>query len=202
MLPEHEDSVAGTEKDESQTASQTDGAQDDDIDAYLKEFEGADDDDSKPGQTEDTAQLALRKAQTIETELANQRFRQDMDSAIAKIRGEVDADFLDDTMVEGWINAEAARDERVRLAFMKRHQNPGAYQKVIGGLASKFQGKFSNLPDKGITEDRQAVASAVRGASKPTPETDDDIDRAAILALPPHEFEKWKREQSAKVRKG
>lgn len=192
-----QDSVAETEVEESKTASEAGGAQETDIETYLKEFEEADEPKSKPEQDNTAARL-----EAVEAQIANQQYRSDMDETISVIRGDVDSEMFDDTIIEGWLNAEAHKDPRVSMAFMKRHENPGAYKKVRESLAKKFQGRFKDLPDKNVTEDRDAVASAVRGASKSAPETD-DFNRADILKMAetnPSAFKAWQREQSAKLK--
>lgn len=194
-----ETSVVGTETEEPKAAPAAADAQDVDIDAYLKEFEDADTPKSEPEQDTKIDQ----RVETLERQIANQQYRTDMDETIRSIRGDVDAEFFSDDLVEGWLNAQANRDPRVGHAFMKRHENPVAYKKVVSALAGQFQKRFKELPDRNITEDREAVASAVRGASKPAPETD-DFDTAEILKLAetnPTAFKAWQKEQSAKMKR-
>lgn len=192
-----QESVVETETEEPQAATGAADAQETDIETYLKEFEESDDPKPKPEQDNTNSRL-----EAIEQRIANQEYRDDMDSAIGFIRGDVDSGVFDNAMVEGWLNAEAHNDPRIGHAFMKRHENPEAYKRVREALAKKFQGRFKDLPDKNVTEDRDAVASAVRGASKSAPETD-DFNRADMLKLAetnPAAFKAWTREQSAKLK--
>jgi len=96
-------------------------------------------------------------------------FRQDMDKTVKSIRGDLDPEMFDDATVRGWINARADDDPRLAQAWVNRHNNPKQFEKVVTQLGRDFQKKFSKMPDKGATEDRDAVTAAVRGASTRAP---------------------------------
>lgn len=100
-----------------------------------------------------------------------QRFhRIDMNETIKKVRGELDSTLFDDTLVEAWLDAQARADSRLSNAWVNRHANPKAFEKVVEGLGRTFVKKYGNLPDKAATEDRAVVTAAVRGASTKAPE--------------------------------
>lgn len=151
--------------------AQTNG---DDLDALLKEYETT----TAPAAATTTASPAPQagtdtiKTPTPDPAIADvQRyiFRQDMDKTVAAIRGDLPADYFDDTLVKSWINARADEDPRLAQAWVNRHTNPKQFEKVVGSLKGEFAKKYGKLPDKQATDDRIAVADAVRGASTKAP---------------------------------
>ena len=88
-----------------------------------------------------------------------------MQQTIEEVRGDLPKDVYDDDMVEGWLNALAIKDPRLTQAYLQREQNPRAWGKVKSELGKKLQDRFNKLPNREATDDREAVAQAVRGAS-------------------------------------
>jgi hypothetical protein len=152
----------------------------DDLDTLLKAYEtevpaSPQTPEPKPGATPDQNTLAelksiVSEAKGVVTEAQSVRFRQDMDRTIKDVRGELDPDIFDDRLVEAWLNAKAAEDPRLADAWVKRSANPKQFDRVKQQLGKDFSKKFSKLPDKGATEDREIVTAAVRGASTKAPE--------------------------------
>jgi hypothetical protein len=170
------------------TGARTDG---DDLDKLLAEF-----DDGKPkpapaAQPEPKAgeatdlKAVLDEVRGLRTERQQETFRKDMDAMVKNVRGDLNPEFFDDTLVESWIDAQARQDRRLLEVFANRHSNPKQFQKVVETLGRGFAKKYGKLPDKQATEDREAVTAAVRGAStKAPPEKAPDLSR-----LTPAEFE-------------
>ena len=103
-------------------------------------------------------------------EIRQERFHKDMNDTIEKVRGNLDSGFFDKPFVKAWIDARATDDPRLAQAWVKRHQNPQEFNRVVGALSREFAKKYGRLPDKQVTEDTEAVAAAVRGASNKVPE--------------------------------
>lgn len=123
----------------------------------------------KPGAELDL-KATLEQVKGFVSEANAERFRRDMDKTIKDVRGELNPDVVDDGLVEAWIDAEARKDPRLSKAWVNRNDNPRQFEKVKTELGKKLANKFSKLPDKQATEDREAVTAAVRGASTRTPE--------------------------------
>lgn len=123
----------------------------------------------QPGTTTDTKAPDPAQNSAV-AELFQRAYRQDMDKTINQVRGKLDAGVFDDTLVEAWLDAQARQDPRLQNAWLNRHSNPKAFEKVVEGLGRNFSKKYGNLPDKAATEDREVVAAAVRGASTKAPE--------------------------------
>lgn len=99
---------------------------------------------------------------------AEKQFKTDMAEAVKVVKGEDDED---DDLVEGWINARARKDPRLKAAWAGRQESPGQFKRILRGLASDFSNR--KKVDRAETEDREAVAAAVRGAATKASEIDD-----------------------------
>lgn len=149
----------------------------DDLDKLLAEF-----DDSKTkaapqstqpepkAGTDNDLKAHLEPLQGQLNALQQRQFKQDMDATIKVVRGELDSEFFDDSFLKAWIDSQAVADPRLATAWVNRDNNPKQFQKVVETLGRNFVKKYGKLPDKGATDDREAVTAAVRGASTKAPE--------------------------------
>lgn len=195
MSEENKEQAVIDEADD-QTANKS-GAEDadardegDDLEALLSEYDAENGDDevrsptgkedgksAKPApeseQDKDKSQdfeAIDRRLREFEKREAERLYRQDMDKAIKAVRGDMDGDLFDDRFMEAWIDSQARDDPRLTKAWQERHDNPKRFKSILDGLGKKFAKKYSKLPDKEATEDREAVSAAVRGASGKAPE--------------------------------
>lgn len=100
--------------------------------------------------------------------------RRDLNDLVNTVRGDLPADVFEDVDVESWLDAQARRNKGVQKAWENRHDNPKAFQSVVQGLKAEYakkNRKFRGIDDK-ATEDKELVAHAVRGGSKPAPADD------------------------------
>ena len=145
----------------------------DDLDALLAQFQT---ETTKtpppPPQTEAATpdvKALLAEVNTLKSQVAevgSMKFKQDINETVKNIKGDLD---LDDEIVEAWLDAKARTDSRLQSAWMQRDNKPEQWKQVRAGLAKSLASKFSRQPDRALTEDREAVASAVRGASTKAP---------------------------------
>lgn len=158
---------------------QADGARNEGNDSWdelLAQFEqetSTDNQASKETAQQQTAQpdqAALDRLNAIEQRIEQQEFQKDMGEVVSNIRGDLPNDVFDDAFVEAWIDAQARRDPRLQNAWVNRRNDPKRFGKVVNELGKQFGKKFSDLPDKNATEDREAVTQAVRGATQKSPE--------------------------------
>jgi hypothetical protein len=98
------------------------------------------------------------------------RFNEDMNVVLQKVRGDLNTEFFDDDFVRAWIDGQAAKNPQLAQAWVNRAKDPKGFERVVGALQSGFVKKYGKLPDPNLTEDREAVSAAVRGASTKTPE--------------------------------
>lgn len=147
----------------------------DNLDNLLKEYDeqapkkNAESVPEQPGAADDLKVL-LEQARGVISEANATKFRHDMDKTIKNIRGELDASVFDDDFVEAWVDAQARKDPRLSKAWLNRNANPKQFEKVQAELGKSFEKRYSKMPDKQATEDREAVTAAVRGASTQAPE--------------------------------
>lgn len=151
----------------------------DDLDRLLSEYDESGrartpPEPARPATNADTANPDLRaladEVKGLRTERQQETFRRDMDAMTKNVRGDLDPEFFDDSFMEAWIDKQARDDPRLLQAFANRHANPKQFQKVVDTLGRSFNKRYSKLPDKSATEDREAVTAAVRGASTRAPE--------------------------------
>lgn len=155
-------------------AEAPDARNEDDLDTLLAQWDqqvekpSSSTPEPKPDAKADT-DLAKR-LETLEQQLAAERFEKDIDPVIKAVRGDVPQELYDDNDIRDWIDRQAKADPRLANAWLNRKNDPQKFAKVVNGLGRKLQERFAKLPDKQATEDHAAVAAAVRGASTKAPE--------------------------------
>src|SRR3990167_7767676 len=100
----------------------------------------------------------------LERRLEDQQFKSDIAPVMASFRDQIPDTVLTDKELTNLINGWAIDDPRLRTAWLNRHDDPGKWGRTVKGLSDSFKKRFSSLPDKSATEDREAVTAAVRGA--------------------------------------
>lgn len=115
-----------------------------------------------------------------------ERVQKDLSETVKKVKGDSD---IDDDFVEGWLDAKARKDPRVREAWLKRAENPAAFDKVLEGLSTEFSEKIKPKIDREATDTEESVRAAVRSASTKTTEGK-PLTREEWRKLPPEEKRK------------
>lgn len=122
----------------------------------------------------------------IETK-QQERDSSDLASAVESVKGDLD---IDPELVEGWLNARASKDKRLTQLWENRGSDPARWNKAVEALGRDFAKVMGSKPNSEISEDVEAVAAAVRGASTKNPEPTDDIPDN-VEQMSGAEFEKW-----------
>lgn len=99
-----------------------------------------------------------------------ERFDADMKETVKSVRGDVSPKLASDRFVRAWIDSLAEENPKLAKAWVKRNEEPKAFARVVAGLAKEFAKEFVNRPDPKLSEDKDLVAAAVRGASTKAPE--------------------------------
>jgi len=94
----------------------------------------------------------------------------DINSAVDTIMGDLDIQ-VPKSMIKGYLYSRESEDPRIGKAFDKRFQDPAGWKRVLSGLAKEASSEFKDLPDKSLTNDRDVVEAAVRGASTTSKES-------------------------------
>lgn len=147
----------------------------DDLDSLLAQYEAEamtpEPAPATPGNAGTAPDPQIERIAEVEQKLALLESREDINKLISDVRGpDLDPEVFDDGLVESYLDYMAKRDPRLTQAWLNRRSNPTQFEKVKAELGRSFTEKFSKLPDKAATEDHEAVAAAVRGASSKTPE--------------------------------
>lgn len=164
-----EDQAVAEEADDQRKAdAEATGAQEQEpsLDDIFNEYdEKSGDTEQRQQKTESSRESSGLTPEEIE-EIRAERQRKAVDSAIRDVKGDDD---WDDELVEGILHARAVRDPRISEAFMNRSRNPERWQSVAKAIRKDIAKKLSPV-DQRATDDHEAVAAAVRGASTKAPE--------------------------------
>lgn len=158
------------------------------LEATLKEFE--DGTQPKPESTEpdDIAKLTAQ-VQSLTEERSREQTAQGITEAVKVVKGDLS---LPDEVFEGLIYSRAEKDARFLTAFQNRAQSPSAWNKVLTALGTEFSASLESIPDKNLTEARDAMRNSVRNQST-GPE--DGGDRAKeILSMSSEDWRKKRHE--------
>jgi hypothetical protein len=143
----------------------------DDLDSLLAEFDQGTkkpDTVSSPDPKPTLPDALAQDVQALKSqaqEWAQEKNKRAIAETVDDIRGDVPKEVFDDEMVEAWLDAQARRDPRLAQAWLQREQNSQKWGKVKAELGRQLAKKAGSLPDRNATDDREAVAAAVRGAS-------------------------------------
>lgn len=171
-------------------------AQDDGLDALLKEFDQRKEavvPKEEPLQAEPTKtpELSLTALAAIEQRLNQQEAREqrrELERVFNRFTDGVQADAID---AEAFLNAAALRDPRINQAYTMRATNPKTWDKIEGTLKTEFARRFGKKVDRQVTESKEAVASAVRNASTAAPNK--EITDADVKSMSKDEFDDIQR---------
>lgn len=175
-----EQAVVEQTEEQSQTASEEAGAQDMDLDTLLKEFEVEPPEtkaDEEPKLSPDDVREAVRFARESRERSAREATDKAISEAVKVAKDEL-TDLpveLSDRAVRGLLEAYAGENPKFTQAFVNRHKNPDAWNKALRVVAKDFRNDFSPV-DRNATDDREAIASAVRAASTPAQRSEETPD--------------------------
>lgn len=127
--------------------------------------------DAKPSETQTSkpaASVADPELKAIRDELnalKQVETRKHLDALYGRLRGDSN---VDPDLVESYVNLKAQKNPQLAKAWMNRDSNPEAWLKVESQLGKDIRAKFGGgglTIDHAVTETKEAVAAAVRGAS-------------------------------------
>lgn len=150
----------------SKTDAEAGEARTDDLDTLLADYEKEVSQTQKPASEQKPGTDDVRKEiEALRNEISQREFKADMKATIDDIRGDLDPAMFDDGFMEAWLDGQARKDERLQRAWLDRHDNPQRFKRVKAELARQLSDRFNKRPDRAVTEDVEAVAASVRGAS-------------------------------------
>jgi hypothetical protein len=183
------------------SVSATNGTQEESLDSILSEWDMEEEATSKQpskSKTEDAGdddEIRQWVKEQRERE-ASKAFNETMNGAVKTMREAVKDDIQHDLSDRAWrgvIHDAAEHDPRVRQAFINRHKNPSAFNKVLRALAKE---EAKSQVSKSETETRDNVSAAMRAGRKQPPVNDADADadyRRKVKGMTPAEREAEKR---------
>lgn len=81
---------------------------------------------------------------------------------------------LPERATRGLLIDMADSDRRFQRAFLERNSNPSQWNKILNAKAKELSTEFTPQVDRELSDDKEAIASAVRSASTKAPEPPED----------------------------
>src|SRR5512146_548287 len=139
-----------------------------DLDSLLAQFEQQ---TKPPVSPAPTPPVATPSPPPVDTgriaALENRLFQEDLNKAVTNIMGDLK---VPRRMATGWLDQIAREKPEVAQAFVNQASNPKQWEQIERVLAKEFAKEVKSVQvDENATEDRDAVAAAVRGASTRAP---------------------------------
>ena len=163
-----EQTVVEEVKDEAKPSPETDNAQGENLDDLLKEFEDVQEPPKKEvkgEQKSDDVSEDVKFIREWREQEESKRVREALDQTVVALKDGIDCPVeLPNTWWEGRLEVEARKDPRIAQAWLARDTKPDAWKKVQTHLKKQLESELSVRRD--LTDDRDAVAAAVRSASK------------------------------------
>lgn len=136
----------------------------DDLDTLLAQYEQQTKPPVSPPQTpQQPATVDPDRLRRVEERL----FNEDVNKTVANITGGLK---VSPRFARGWLDQIAKEKPEVANAFLQKESNPQRWAQIEQSLAKEFAKEVKSVTfDENVTEDRSAVAAAVRGASTKAP---------------------------------
>lgn len=157
------------------SAEQEGGAQEDNLDKLLSEYDQATapaketTPDTPTGEQQSSAlndkvNKVLNYIEQGQTEKADAQTTEDIKTSVETVLGALPEDKkISAGLAEGFLHKKASSDSRFAKAFEDRAQNPAHWNKVLKATAKEIETEMS--VDSKVTNDVEAAAAAVRSAS-------------------------------------
>ena len=172
-------------------------AEGDALDDLLKEYDSATQEAKPTEQPNESNELVGLLKRREEKDAANEAKEAERDvekgltEAIDVIQDQLKGGpiRLSNKAIDDILNGMARRDDRLSKAFDNRSENPQAWNRILKSTAKAIS--EDNSIDPELTEDREAVANAVKSATTAT-EADDQHTHESLSKMSDTEFEIWK----------
>ena len=140
----------------------------DDLDTLLSQFEAQTKVAPATPQTQQTQQTQPAPVDPDRLRRVEDRlFNEDLNKTVSNIRGDLK---VPDRMAKGWLDQIARERPAIAQAFLQKENSPDNWKRIEQSLAKEFAKEVKSVTfDQDATEDRSAVAAAVRGASTKAP---------------------------------
>lgn len=169
----------------------------DELDSLLSDFDRPDQTGTEPATVtkddlKEVVSYVKEDRQTRELERTNA----DIDSACKTVFEGLSGEAkLPEGAVRGLLIDKADRDPRFQRAFLERNSNPSGWNKILSATAKEFSREYAPKVDQDLSDDKEAIASAVRSASTKAPEAQQDEAerRQQIRTMSDEELRKEKR---------
>lgn len=202
-MSDEEQSVAATPDETAPPVSEESGAQD--LETLLSEYESDLSETEESSTSAETSEIpakgqgerpedvksAVEYVKQLQQEEINRKTNQSIEDAVSTIRGELEQPLLPDRAIKGIIYEMAETNKAFVKAFQQREKHPDAWQRILKAVGADINKDLKEVPSPTLTDDRNALASAVQSASSKAPEADSAPDYGRMSDA---DFAKHKRE--------
>ncbi len=187
--------AAAKDQSEAKPSEQSEGEQDDDLDTLLRQYDEESNQEQvsqpklKQEGSDDKLNMIVNYLQQQEQKNQQREVDDAIKASVKSMKEYLGAENVEDDYIRALIEGSASTMPQIRTAFIKRKEKPADWDKVMRGLAKKYQ-KYVPKGD----DDREAVVAAVKGSSssKPEPEKDFPSDKE-FKSMSDREFQEWVR---------
>ena len=181
---------------EATPSTAADNAQGNDLASFLEDYEknaSPQTPQPQPKQAADETSVVVElksRLEAIESKQVLEKNTKDFNDAVSQIKGDLD---VPEFVVKGWLLDHAGKNKAIDKIFDNRESNPQAFKQMLARMQKDFAATTSKVLGKQVdanaTEDRQAVAAAVKGATTRAPESrPPDIGK-----MSDHEFREYQK---------
>lgn len=147
------------------------GSAPDELDALMSEFDseiGKAPSEQDAQQNGDMTEV-LSFIREQKAEAAKKDANAGLDDAVKQLQRELGED-TPPMVVKGLLHAFAVDQPGIVKAFEERKSNPTRWERTLRALAPKVREAMGSSVDRSVTQDREAISAAVRGANTTAPE--------------------------------
>lgn len=158
---------AVTENADVEAEPSVDAGSEQELDALLNEYQGAEQTQPEQPEQEDDSTAVLNELKAERERIVRDRTVKDISSAAERLTGFLGLDHLPEetanSIARGLLYDRAESDPRFLNAFQGRDRDAGAWNNVVEALGKNIQA--SAKVDRKATADRDGMRAAVRGVS-------------------------------------
>lgn len=171
-----------------------------DLDSLLSEYDNSattttEQATASSGEVDESDRLKRieRQLEQSQRHAAKTQYRSGMDQTVSVMREVIGAN-IDADILEGFVEGQAKKDERITQAWINRDESPAKWKKIVTALAHNFEGKLKGISnvDHQATNNLDAVRASVKSKTETSADHDEKYSLANLNALSEQEFEQRK----------
>lgn len=116
--------------------------------------------ESEPNKDEFSALVEFVKSQKAQSEAdMRKQVEREYQDVVKALKADLP---VSETIVDGYLQKSAQSDPRIAQAYQNREKNPARWEKTMKGIQANLRKEIGNIPDKAVTQTRNAVVEAIQ----------------------------------------